>query len=146
MERISSKHSPRVDDQLEHELEPLERSAHESRVEEFREQEPAGDYEPEAGGPLAPEGAEGWRVLGHDPVTARRELSRHLDRSTFPAEREALLAEAEDNDAPQEVLDVLRALPAGITFTNLYEVWQALGGPIEQATERKLDRSPQTRQ
>ena len=40
MERGSDKHAPRVDEELAHQVEPLERGAPvEPRVEEFREQE-----------------------------------------------------------------------------------------------------------
>ncbi len=45
--RRGDKHAPWVDEALAHDVEPLERGAPvEPRVEEFREQEPAGDDEP----------------------------------------------------------------------------------------------------
>jgi hypothetical protein len=49
MERGSNKHGPKIDDQIGHETEALERSGKEARAEEFRETEdagaPAGDGE-----------------------------------------------------------------------------------------------------
>jgi hypothetical protein len=131
MERTTQKHNPRVDDELKHETEPLVRSGAESHVEEFREQEAPGDYEPEARYGVDDAA---WGSLGPDPVSARRELSRHLPNA-FPAERDALVAKAEAEQAPQEVLDALQRLPSGRTFDTLYEVFETLYGPIEETHE-----------
>src|SRR5262249_966162 len=106
MERTSRKHNPRLDDELKHETEPLVRSGEESHVEESREQEPPGDREPEARYGLD---SEAWGFLGPDAVSARRELSRHLPNG-FPGDRDRLVQEAEDADAPLEVVDALRRL------------------------------------
>jgi hypothetical protein len=65
-------------------------------------------------------------MVGPDAKSARRELSRHLRRSAFPADRRALLAEAEANDAPDPVLDALARLPEGAEFRTVYEVWDAV--------------------
>ena len=47
MERGSDKHSPRIDDEMHHEVRSLEQGAPvEARVEEFREQEGPGDDQP----------------------------------------------------------------------------------------------------
>jgi hypothetical protein len=135
MERIGNKHSPRVDDEMKHEVEPLARSGRESRVEEgFVKEEEGDDREPEVG--PAQERADLWTALGADPITARRELSRHLDASTFPAEREALIADAAQHAPPEPVLEMLRQLPEGLTFDNVYEVWVNLGGPAEELQGR----------
>ena len=131
MERTTQKHNPRVDDELKHETEPLVRSGAESHVEEFREQEPPGDNEPEARYSLDDET---WGRLGSDAVSARRELSRHLPNA-FPADRDALLAKAESENAPQETLDALRRLPAGRTFENVYDAFETLFGPVEEDRE-----------
>ncbi len=132
MERQSAKHSPRVDDDLKQDTQSLERGAPvEARVEEDREQEPAAEGEPEPSARPAPPGS-----LGPDESSARAELSRHLRLSAFPATRDALLDEAAENNAPQDVTDVLRKLPAGATFATVYEVWAALGGEVEHVTGR----------
>jgi Protein of unknown function (DUF2795) len=65
------------------------------------------------------------------PLAARVEEARFLTPSAFPVDREALLADAEGNHAPAEVLERLRALPAGRTFQNVQDVWRALGGAVE---------------
>jgi hypothetical protein len=126
MERTNQKHNPRVDDELKHETEPLVRSGQESHVEEFREQEPPGDNEPEARYTLDDET---WGRLGSDAVSARRELSRHLPNA-FPGDRPALLSAAEGANAPQEVLDALGRLPDGQTFDTVHDAFEALFGPV----------------
>lgn len=131
MKRDSSKHSPRLDDELKKELGSLTRgSPAESRKEEWREQEGAADDEREPSSRTADP-----RALGPDVETARAELSRHLRLSAFPGNRDSLLAEAEANDAPEPVLTTLRRLPDG-TFATVYDVWEALGGAVEHATGR----------
>ena len=61
-------------------------------------------------------------------VEARRELSRHLRSSAFPADRDELLAEAADQHAPEAVTSVLRRLPVGVRYGTVHEVWSALHG------------------
>ncbi len=131
-ERNSTKHSPRLDDELKKEVGSLTHgSPTESRKEEWREQEGAGDDEREPSArTVDPQG------LGPDNETARAELSRHLRLSAFPGDREALLAEAEENDAPQPVLDALRKLPPAVKFETVYDIWEALGGEIEHVAGR----------
>lgn len=43
-----------------------------------------------------------------DPI----ELQKHLKGARYPASREDLVALAEGNDAPEEVLDALRGMPS----------------------------------
>jgi Protein of unknown function (DUF2795) len=131
-ERDSSKHSPRLDDELKKDVGSLTHgSPAESRKEEWREQEGAADDEREpssrTGDPHA---------LGPDNETARAELSRHLRLSAFPGDRGSLLGEAQANDAPEPVLDALRRLPEGQSFATVYDVWEALGGEIEHVSGR----------
>jgi hypothetical protein len=122
--RESTKHGPRMDDALKSETRPLEQGAPlESRVHEHRESEPPGDFDRDVDSRTAPPGA-----LGSDPVEARRELSRHLRASAFPGDRDALIAEAESQHAPEPVLATLRTLRAGQQFATVHEVWAALQG------------------
>ena len=46
----------------------------------------------------------------------------------FPAGRDALLTEARGASAPEPVLAALEALPAGVTYGTVHEVWAALEG------------------
>jgi len=132
-ERDSTKHSARLDDELKKEVGSLTHGAPaESRKEEWREQEGAADGEREPSARTADPDA-----LGPDGPSARAELSRHLRLSVFPADRAALLAEAEANDAPEPVLRVLRQLPEARSFATVYDVWEALGGEIEHVAGRR---------
>ena len=129
MERGSDKHSPRVDEELDHETRSLQQGAPiESRVEEFREQEGPGEDQPTPE-PRLSEGQTG--SLDLDDAEARSDIARYLDPSAFPADREGLVANAEANNAPEAVLERLQALPAGRTYEAMPDVWAALGGTVE---------------
>jgi hypothetical protein len=130
MER-SSQHGFRIDDAMSAETKSLQRGAPvESRVEEWREAEPAGEDQPVPdgilNGALAPQDG-----LGHDELELRSELAKRLRASAFPANRQVLEDVAREEQAPGPILDLLRRLPDGRTFENTADVWQALGGTIE---------------
>jgi hypothetical protein len=100
-----------MDDALAHETEPLERGAPiEPRSREDLEKEPFDEQ------------------FDGDSVAARSQLSRVLRPSVFPADRYELFAEANEEGAPEAVLELLRSLPAGRQFANVHEVWAALEG------------------
>lgn len=113
-----------MDDALKGETRSLEKGAPiEAHTREDREKEGPADSDRDVDVHTAPPGA-----LGSDPVEARRELSRHLRASAFPAGRDGLLAEAESQNAPDSVLAALRRLPADGEFSTVHEVWAALEG------------------
>jgi hypothetical protein len=129
LERGSDKHSPRIDEELDHETRSLQQGAPiESRVEEFREQEGPGEDQPTPEPRLT-----GGRTgsLDLDDAETRSDIARYLDPSAFPADREGLVANAEANNAPEAVLERLQALPAGRTFEAMPDVWAGLGGTVE---------------
>lgn len=129
-ERGSDKHGPRLDDDLHDDTRSLEQGAPvEARVEEEREQEGPADDQPTPAARLA--GGRAAASLDLDDAEARADLARFLNPSTFPADREGLLADATGNQASAQVLERLQALPAGRTFQNVQEVWVALGGMVE---------------
>ena len=131
MERGSDKHSPRVDEELDHETRSLQQGAPvESRVEEHREQEGPGDDQPTSDARLTG-GRATAASLDLDDAETRADIARFLTPSTFPADREALLADAQGNQAPAGVLERLQALPAGRAYENVQDVWGALGGTVE---------------
>ena len=131
MERGSDKHSPRVDEQMDHETRSLQQGAPvESRVEEHREQEGPGDDQPTPDARLTG-GRATAASLDLDDAETRDDIARFLTPSTFPADREALLADARGNQAPAGVLERLQALPAGRAYENVQDVWGALGGTVE---------------
>ena len=131
MERGSDKHSPRVDEQLEHDTRSLTQGAPvESRVEEHREQEGPGEDQPTPDARLTG-GRATAASLDLDDAETRADIARFLNPSSFPADREALLADAEANHAPAGVTERLEALPAGRSFENVQDIWSALGGTVE---------------
>ena len=131
MERGSDKHSPRVDEQLEHDTRSLTQGAPvESRVEEHREQEGPGEDQPTPDARLTG-GRATAASLDLDDAETRADIARFLNPSSFPADREALLADAEANHAPAGVTERLQALPAGRSFENVQDIWSALGGTVE---------------
>lgn len=137
MERGSDKHGSRLDDEMRHETEPMERSANQPHTEEWRQTEPSGEDEPEVS--RTPDSRyEGGTPEGLDPadVEQRTELGRHLDMSAFPTDRDGVVDNAGKNHAPDALLGLLRRLPGGRTFRNTQDVWAALGGSTEDTEHR----------
>jgi hypothetical protein len=134
MPRGSDKHSPRIDDSLEHDTRPLTQGAPmEARADEGRQQEGAADDEPTTDALLTGDIHPGERqdaLLDHDEAEARSRLAAHLRPSIWPADRETLLACAEEMHAPPDILDRLRQLPDGM-FSHTEAVWEASGGRVE---------------
>ena len=71
---------------------------------------------------------------GTDPVDIERRaaLAEVLGKEVWPADRDALVAKAEEGNAPDAVLGQLRRLPAGQEFANVQDVAQALGLGTEE--------------
>jgi hypothetical protein len=78
----------------------------------------------------------------HQPATApgtdqgdierRAALAEALGKEVWPADRDTLVAKAEEGTAPDAVLAQLRRLPEGRRFDNVQEVAEALGLGTEQ--------------
>ncbi len=126
----TSKHSPRIDDAINHDAASLLHGAPvESRSQEERLQEDPGV---DAG--IRPEAREASGLgIGEAEATERAELARHLAGAAFPARQQELVAAAEADHAPDSVLAALRRLPADEDFVNVQAVWTALGGPAEDS-------------
>ena len=128
----STKHSPRVDDELEHEMQGMLRGARANRAEEWREVEPQAEGDPDID--RSPDGTlVGGTPVGMDAdaVVARTELARWLDRADFPSTGADLVERARDHRAPDAVADELSRLPAGETYERIGDVVRALGYPTE---------------
>ena len=128
----STKHSPRVDEELEHEMQGMLKAEHSTRAEEWREVEPVAEGDPDIdanpGGTLVggtPVGMDG------DAVAARSELARWLDRADFPSTGPDLVEAARDHRAPDAVVAELSKLPDGETYERVGDVVRALGYPTE---------------
>jgi hypothetical protein len=128
----STKHSPRVDDELEHEMQGMLRAERSTRAEEWREVEPSAEGDPDVD--ADPDGTlVGGTPVGTDPdaVVARAELARWLDRADYPATGPQLVERALDHRAPDAVVAELRRLPEDQTFERIGEVVRTLGYPTE---------------
>jgi hypothetical protein len=133
----STKHSPRVDEELEHDIQGMLKAEHATRAEEWRESEPVAEGDPDLtanpGGTLV-----GGTPVGTDPdaVAARAELARWLDRADFPSTGPDLVEAARDHRAPEVVVAQLEGLPEGEMFERIGDVVRALGYPTESGPGR----------
>ena len=128
----STKHSPRLDDELEHEVQGMMKAEHSTRAEEWREVEPSAEGDPDID--AVPDGTlVGGTPVGMDAdaVTARTEIARWLDRADFPSSGSDLVEAARDHRAPDAVVAELQRLPAGGNFERVGDVVRALGYPPE---------------
>ena len=132
-ERGSVQHSPRVDDELEHETRSMvQGAAVEARSQEARTQEGPADGEPEPDARIAGDRPSKSPMLAAADVELRSELARHLQPGRFPASRPEVLAMAQELHAPDPVIELLNRLPEG-RYDTIGEVWLALGGATEPA-------------
>ena len=128
MDRESTKHSPRVDDQMVHESAGLlqGRTFGEGREEGFTHESPDDPglaRRPDVPIPDSP--------VQPDDVELRADLAASLRPSAFPATAAELRAVARDEFATQPVLDLLAILPEG-TYQTVAEIWEATGGEVER--------------
>ena len=65
-------------------------------------------------------------------IERRAALSEVLGKEVWPADRDTLVAKAQEGNAPDAVLGQLRRLPEGRQFQNVQEVASALGLGTEQ--------------
>jgi hypothetical protein len=128
----STKHSPRLDDELQHEVEGMVRSGRSTHAEEWA------DPEPSAAGAPDVDVAPGATLVGGTPVgmdadavVVRAELARWLDRADFPSTGPQLVEAARDHRAPDAVVAELERLPDGETYERIGDVVRALGYPTE---------------
>ncbi len=131
MERGSNKHSARMDDALDAEVEGLMRSGHDNRA-DWNSPEPSGEDQPDVD--LVPDGTLAGGVpdgMTEDDVEGRSEIATYLGKEVYPAVSAVLIETAEGNDAPDSVLARLRALPAGREYVNVQDVWSTLRGGTE---------------
>ncbi len=127
-QQSSGQTGPQQDEQLKHETQGMEKAGHSTRAEEWRDPEPSGEDQPdvERGDPTE---------LKEDPdaamtaseVEARSRIGQHLQLSAFPGDRDRLVASALEFHAPDDVLETLRSLPGGQTFTDVQDVARQLG-------------------
>ncbi|HEY0533599.1 MAG TPA: DUF2795 domain-containing protein [Actinoplanes sp.] len=110
MDRGSSKHSARVDDEMADEVRGTVQGTAGGRAEDWHMAEPSGEDQPAVS--VVPDTANDFSRFGS-----------YLGR-VFPADRETLLASAREFEAPDDVIDRLSALPPGRIYQNAAEVWE----------------------
>jgi hypothetical protein len=128
----SNKHNPRLDEELEHEVQGMMKAERATRAEEWREVEPVAEGEPDItadpAGTLVGGVPQG---MDADAVVRRAELARWLDRADFPSNGPDLVEAALDHRAPDAVVEELQRLPDGETYERIGDVVRALGYPTE---------------
>ena len=128
----STKHNPRVDEELEHEVQGMLKAERATRAEEWREVEPVAEGDPDITADPAGTLVGGTPVgMDADAVVARAELARWLDRADFPATGAELVEAARDHQAPDAVAAELAKLPEGESYERIGDVVRALGYPTE---------------
>jgi len=128
----STKHSPRVDEELEHEMQGMLKAQRGTRAEEWREVEPSAEGDPDIDADPAGTLVGGTPVgMDADAVVARAELARWLDRADYPNSGSGLVEAARDHRAPDAVVAELEKLPADDTYERIGDVVRALGYPTE---------------
>jgi hypothetical protein len=128
----STKHSPREDDELKHEIEGMIRSGRSTHAEEWDDPEPVAEGEPDVD--VSPDSTlTGGTPVGMTPdaVVARAEIARWLDRADYPSDGPGLVEAARDHRAPDAVVAQLERLPAGENYDRIGDVVRALGYPTE---------------
>jgi hypothetical protein len=128
----STKHSARLDDELQHEVEGMVRSGRSTHAQEWADPEPVAEGDPDVDVSPA-DTLVGGTPDGMDPdaVVARAELARWLDRADYPNTGPGLVEAARDHRAPDAVVAELRKLPDGETYERIGDVVRALGYPTE---------------
>ena len=136
MERGSSKHSARVDDEMGHEVEGMMTAERPTRAEEWKEAEPAGEDQADPGRLGEPADRQPGTPPGmtNQDVELRSELAEHLPRSVFPTDESGLLGQLVDGNAPDRLQQLVRQLPTGQVYDNVGDVARALG--LGEETER----------
>lgn len=131
MERESTKHGRRLDEQLRHETASIVQGAPviANSREDLRQEDPDEGLDGEGG--TRPEIPERLEVTERE-AARRAELARAVAGAHFPATRAELQRAAATTDADEAVLAELDALPSEVHFVNVQAIWDHLGGHREQ--------------
>jgi hypothetical protein len=122
-EQISGTHSPAEDDAIKRQ-DREELQAHGDKYPDEDDGDTDATWAEE--GRFADTPEEDWQT-----IDVRSDLARHLDRTTFPATRDQLLATLTGQDADQRLLDLVSSLPDEARPASLAELLRALGLPVE---------------
>jgi hypothetical protein len=128
MERGSTRHSRIVDENL----------AKEARYgdPEF-DAEPSGDPDADVrweDGVVRPGGAPAG--MTYEEVEQRSRLGRFIPQHVLPGGRDDLLVGASEQQAPDDIIALIRSLPAEDRYATVSEIWAALGHSNEDPRHR----------
>jgi len=130
MER-SSKHGPRVDDEMNRAVRSVVQGSTEARAEERLMAEPAGEDQPD---PMSvPEGDGGTGApRGGSSIELEQfsRFGRYIGPAALPGDRRALRASAQTLGAPDDVMEELDRLPKGVTYETVAQIWAGLGHKV----------------
>jgi hypothetical protein len=124
MQRVTSKHAPRRDDQLAHEEQALLHGTPDEGRTEPRRTEAPGDDEPSIGHRPEP-GVEGADATTAPESEQKAALAACFTPSSFPARRDQLVAQAAARFAEDSTVAALRHLPDAV-YGSVDDVWDAL--------------------
>lgn len=129
MDRGSSKHSPRLDEEMDHEVQGMMAADRPTRAEEWKEAEPAGEDQADPGRLGEPADQQPGLPPGMTPedVELRSQIGAALPRSVFPTDEAGLLSHLVDSNAPDRLRQLIARLPSGQVFDQVSDVVQALG-------------------
>ncbi|MBL7499588.1 DUF2795 domain-containing protein [Frankia sp. CNm7] len=127
MDRGSAKHGPHLDEAMAGEVSGYVRARRDTHAAEWRSPEPpAGDVS------LVFDRRDGIGRGGGPPgmtftdVEERSELARWLGRAVFPASRGEVLEHLRHQNAPDHLLEEVRAVPEKARFRSVGELWRTL--------------------
>ena len=133
MDRGNSKHGPRLDDEMEHEVRGILQGGVDTRAEEWHDPEPAGEDQPNPSrAPVGYERAGAPPGMTPAEVEERSRLGRFIPLAALPGTRAELVAAARGMEAPDDVVAQLDQLPVDRTYRTVNEVWAALGHHNEE--------------
>ena len=128
----NTKHNPRLDEELEHEMQGMLKAERSTRAEEWREVEPVAEGDPDIDADPSGTLVGGTPAgMDADAVVMRTELARWLDRADFPSTGADLTEAARHHRAPDAVVAELDKLPGGDSYERIGDVVRALGYPTE---------------
>jgi|HubBroStandDraft_5_1064220.scaffolds.fasta_scaffold613729_1 hypothetical protein len=121
-EQVSGTHGRAEDDAIKRQ----DRSELQSHGEQWPEAESAGET-----ATWAVEGRFAGTLPGEDfqAIELRSDLARHLDRTTFPADRGQVLQTLAAHEADDRLVELVSSLPDGPALESLSELLTALGLP-----------------
>jgi Protein of unknown function (DUF2795) len=132
MERASSKHGPQRDDELEREDREITHTGEPQPGPEWRQTEPFNEPQ------TTPEEQMVGTPAGMTPsgVNERADIAVYVQPHKLPADRAAILENARQEGAPDEVMDALGRLEGRTVYHTIGEIVRAIGIHTEEPRDR----------